>query len=104
MQYMIKCNDNNMPLPYGSFITHIMMLYGINLINKASIMLRWNNNFGKKTMKTLNIFEVNVIWQLGRLDNDHEERDKDLPLPKQHVEGGQLETSISHDVHMLTQI
>jgi len=39
-------------------------------------------------MKKFNIFQVNGVWQLGRYDEQDEEDDENLPLPKDHVEGG----------------
>ena len=61
MQHMIKYCDNDMPLPYGCLITHLMLLYDMNLMRESSITLGWNNLFGKKTMKKMNIFEINGV-------------------------------------------
>lgn len=40
-------------------------------------------------MKKLNISQVNGVWHLGRPNNQDEEEEEDLPLPEDHVEGGQ---------------
>jgi len=79
MQHMIKCRDNDMPLPYGCLITRLMLLYGMKLMGKSSITLGWNNFFGKKTMKKMNIFEINGVWQLGRPNDEHEQEHEDMP-------------------------
>jgi len=39
MQHMIKCRDNNMPLPYGILITRILQVYDFDLSNEQGIML-----------------------------------------------------------------
>jgi len=101
---MIKCRDNDMPLPYDCLITHLMLLYGINLMGESLITLGWNNFFGEKTMKKMNIFEVNGVWQLERLDNEHEQEHKDIPLPQEHVARSHPQPEIPHDSAMLTQI
>ena len=67
MQHMIKCRNNNMPLPYAILITRILQVYGFDLSNKQAIMLCWNRYFGKRSMTKLNIFHVNGVWQLGRM-------------------------------------
>jgi len=61
MQCMMKCRDNNMPLPYGILITRILHVYGFDLSNEKTIMLGWNHYFGKKSMTKLNIFQVNGV-------------------------------------------
>jgi len=55
-------------------------------------------------MKKMNIFKVNGVWQLGRPDNEHEQEDKDILLPQEHVAGGHPQPEILHDSAMLTQI
>ena len=104
MQHMIKCRDNDMFLPYSCLITHLMLLYDINLMGESSITLGWNNFFGEKTMKKMNIFEVNGVWQLGRPNDEHEQEHEDIPLPKEHVAVGHPQPEIPHDSTMLTQI
>ena len=52
----------------------------------------------------MNIFKVNGVWQLGRPDNEHEQEDKDILLPQEHVAGGHPQPEILHDSAMLTQI
>ncbi|ESW30399.1 hypothetical protein PHAVU_002G150300 [Phaseolus vulgaris] len=104
MQHIIKCRDNKMHLPYANLITRILQVYGFDLSNKQPIMLGWNHYFGKKSMKKLNIFQVNDVWQLGRPHHAHEEDDEEDELPAQDVEGGQPEAAIPNQIELLTQI
>jgi len=67
-------------------------------------MQGWNHYFGKKSMKKLNIFQVNGVWQLGRPHHAHEEDDEEDALPAQDVEGGQPEAAIPNQIELLTQI
>jgi len=39
MQHMMKCRDNNMPLPYAILITRILQVYGFDLENEQAVML-----------------------------------------------------------------
>jgi len=48
-------------------------------------------------MRKLNIFQVNGVWKLGRLDEQNKEDDEDLPLPKENVQGSQPQPSIPHN-------
>jgi len=73
-------------------------------MGESSITLGWNNFFGEKTMKKMNIFEVNGVWQLGRPNDEHEQEHEDIPLPKEHVAVGHPQPEIPHDSTMLTQI
>jgi len=43
----------------------------------------------------MNIFEVNGMWQLGRLDDDHEQ-EEGIPLPQKHVAGDHPQLEIPH--------
>jgi len=104
MQHMMKCRDNNMLLPYGIFLTRILQVYDFDLSNDQAIMLGWNHYFGKKSMKKLNIFQLNGVWQLGRPQQDDEEDDEEDQFPQQHVEGDQPEPTIPNQTELLTQI
>jgi len=55
-------------------------------------------------MRKLDIFHLNGVWQIGRLDEVDEEHDEDLPLLEEHIQSGKSQPSIPHDVQMLTQI
>jgi len=55
-------------------------------------------------MKKMNIFEVNGMLQLGRPDDEHEQKHEDILLPQEHVAGGHPQPEITHDLAMLTQI
>ncbi|KAL2337138.1 hypothetical protein Fmac_011584 [Flemingia macrophylla] len=87
MEHMIKCRDNEMPLPYGILITHIMSHYGVDLSIDAAIELGWSHCFYKKTLKKLNVVNVNGVWQHGRVNQDDGQNaeDDDQPMPEEHV-------------------
>jgi len=93
-----------MPLPHGILITRITQVYGFDLSNDVAIMLGCNHYFGKKSMRKLNILQVNGVWQLGRSDQTDEEDDEDLELVEENIQGGQLEPAIPNQTEMLTQI
>jgi len=93
-----------MPLPYANLITRILQVYDFDLSNQQAIILGWNHYFGKKSMTKLNIFQINGIWQLGRLHQSNEEDDEEDQLPEQDVEGGQPQPAISTQTRMLSQI
>ncbi|KAL2341132.1 hypothetical protein Fmac_009072 [Flemingia macrophylla] len=87
MEHMIKCRDNEMPLPYAILITHIMSHYGVDLSIAAAIELGWPHCFYKKTLKKLNVVNVNGVWQHGRVNQDDGQNaeDEDQPMPEEHV-------------------
>jgi len=53
-------------------------------------------------MRKLNIFQVNGVWKLGRLDQADEKDDEDLELTQEDVQGGQLQPAIPRQAEMLT--
>jgi len=55
-------------------------------------------------MTKLNIFQVNSVWQLGRLDQANEKDEQDLQLAQEDVQGGQPESVIPNQTELLTQI
>jgi len=44
-------------------------------------------------MRKLNIFHINGVWQLGRVDEQDEEDDEDLPFLEECIQGGQPQLS-----------
>jgi len=82
MQHMITCREHDMSLPYSCLTTHLMLLYDMNLTGESSITLGWNNFLEKITMKKINIFEVNGVWQFGRPRDEQEQEHKDIPYHK----------------------
>jgi len=58
---MIKCRDNNMPLPYDILIKRIMAHYDVDLSINASVELGWSHYFDQKTLNKLNIVQVNSV-------------------------------------------
>jgi len=76
-----------------------VQVYGLDLSNDASIMLEWNHYFEKKSMRKLNIFQLNGVWQLSRPDDQDEEDDEDLPFLEEHVQGGLPQPSLCTNVN-----
>ncbi|WVY94008.1 hypothetical protein V8G54_033096 [Vigna mungo] len=111
MQHMIKCKDNKMPLPYGILITQIMGYYGVDLTIDSSTVLGWTHYFGTRSLKKLNIVNVNGVWHHGGANEDeeqqHEEEDiehEETSVPDHHVEDSKPQPPIQHDAQMLSQI
>ncbi|KAL2339779.1 hypothetical protein Fmac_007719 [Flemingia macrophylla] len=106
MEHMIKCRDNEMPLPYAILITHIMSHYGVDLSIDAAIDLGWQHYFYKKILKKLNVVNVNGVWQHGRINQDHGQNaeDEDQPMPEEHVADIGPQPTLQYDPQMLSQI
>ncbi|XP_022642529.1 uncharacterized protein LOC106774437 isoform X3 [Vigna radiata var. radiata] len=111
MQHMIKCKDNKMPLPYGILITQIMGYYGVDLTIDSSTVLGWTHYFGTRSLKKLNIVNVNGVWHHGGAneDEEHQPEEEDIEheetsVPDHHVEDSKPQPLIQHDAQMLSQI
>jgi len=48
MHHMVKCMDNNMPLPYAMLISRFMIACEINLFLESCMNLGWCPFFEKK--------------------------------------------------------
>ncbi|KAL2319922.1 hypothetical protein Fmac_028891 [Flemingia macrophylla] len=106
MEHMIKCKDNDMHLPYAILITKIMSHYGVDLSIDATIDLGWHHCFYKKTLKKLNVVNVDGVWQHGRVNQDHGQNaeDEDQPMPEEHVADIEPQPPLQYDPQILLQI
>ncbi|XP_052735333.1 uncharacterized protein LOC108343552 isoform X3 [Vigna angularis] len=110
MQHMMKCKDNKMPLPYGILITQIMGYYGVDLTIDSSTVLGWTHYFGTKSLKKLNIVNVNGVWHHGGANEDDEQQPEEdieheeASVPDHRVEDSRPQPPIQHDAQMLSQI
>ncbi|KAL2340175.1 hypothetical protein Fmac_008115 [Flemingia macrophylla] len=106
MEHMIKCKDNDMHLPYAILITKIMSHYGVDLSTDAAIDLGWHHCFYKKTLKKLNVVNVDGVWQHGRVNQDHGQnaKDENQPMPEEHVADIGPQPPLQYDPQILSQI
>ncbi|KAL2332597.1 hypothetical protein Fmac_013810 [Flemingia macrophylla] len=106
MEHMIKCRDNDMHLPYVILITKIMSHFGVDLSIDAAVDLGWNHCFYKKTLKKLNVVNVDGVWQHGMVNQDHGQNDEheDQPIPEEHVADIGPQPALQYDPQMLSQI
>ena len=79
-----------MTLPYAMLISHIFIVFSIDLSRERCVHLGWTNYFGKKTLHKLNIFRVNGMWQYGMVDDDNDDDDdedgEEPPQAGDHVQ------------------
>ncbi|KAL2333633.1 hypothetical protein Fmac_014846 [Flemingia macrophylla] len=104
MEHMIKYKDNDMHLPYAILITKIMSHYGVDLSIDAAIDLGWHHCFYKKTLKKLNVVNVDGVWQHGRVNQDHGQNaeDEDQPMPEEHVSAQCIQESMTLKKDLMT--
>nr|KYP76135.1 hypothetical protein KK1_020360 [Cajanus cajan] len=88
MQHMVKCKDNGMPLPYPILISRILVVFDVDLSIDVAVELGWAHFFNKKTLKKLNVVNVNGVWLHGRDNHDHGQNveDEDHAMLEDHVD------------------